>query len=216
MNKHARIIHSSIGMLLSTSWSKLESDFLNSPEKKMTEKLIDKTIRDLSTNIKKIKDLNAKKQFDIQSKIAKQGLNFIARDFLVLIRKAYGEYLPFPAISDSMIDMLNKNYTTQEELREDIAKLLMRIYFSQGRNKIYDLKKQATYNDLKCQALFDKGIFIPEAWLNQLIECLSVKSAKEDMKLHDLTPKWKWEKSYSFQMELYQLTNQFIQNITHG
>ncbi len=142
--------------------------------------------------------------------------NEIKEAFIKVIKEAYKIYFIAPAIKESVKDFLDKDFTSIDELKEDMSKILFRIYFSEGKDKVYDYNDKLKYDDAKCQALFDNGIFIPEEWLHQLVRCLVIKSAEEDMKLHNLTPEWLWSKCFRLLMELYQLTNQSINTIRNG
>ncbi|CAN5448308.1 hypothetical protein BH10BAC1_BH10BAC1_05940 [soil metagenome] len=140
----------------------------------------------------------------------------IVQSFTGAVKKAYPLHTHTIAISKVLEEFNAKTFLSVDELKEDMAKILFRIYFSEGKDKVYDFNKKNYYNDLKCQILFDNGIFIPEEWLHQLIRCLILRSAEEDMILHNLTPEWLWSKCFRLLMELYQLTNQSINTIRNG
>jgi len=140
----------------------------------------------------------------------------IVQSFTAVVKKAYPLHTHTYSIGKALEEFKTKTFLSVDELKEDIAKILFRIYFSEGIDKVYDIKKKNYYNDKKCQSLFDNGIFIPEEWLHQLIRCLVLRSAEEDMKLHDLTPEWLWSRCFRLLMELYQLTNQSINTIRNG
>jgi hypothetical protein len=137
----------------------------------------------------------------------------VAINFLELFYNSYSIYFISESIRKAVKEMYQKQYETTDELEGDIAKLLFRVFFSEGKDKVYDYNKLEFYNDKKCQALFDNGIYFPKEWLEQLVKCLVIKSPKEDMLLHNLTPEWMWAKVFKLLMELYQLTKL---NIQHG
>lgn len=165
---------------------------------------------------------NHQKQIEALSRIKEVELRFvkkpnivheIAVNFLELFYNAYSIYFISESIKQAVKEIYNKEYETKDELEEDIAKLLLRVFFSEGKDKVYDYIKPEFYNDQKCQALFNNGIYIPKEWLEQLVKCLVIQSPKEDMRLHNLTPEWMWAKVFKLLMELYQLTKL---NIHHG
>ena len=134
----------------------------------------------------------------------------IIQNFSIAIHKAYPFIKSSPAMASVMNDLKRKTYKNMEELREDLSKILFRIYFSEGEYKVYDFYKKEYYDDKKCQALYDSGIYISKEWLDQLMKCLFVKKAGEDMALHNLTPDWLWSHCFRLLIELYELTKQSI------
>lgn len=136
--------------------------------------------------------------------------NEVAKTFAQLLKEAYSVYFIAPAIKESMNDFIKKEFESMEELNSDIAKLLFRIFYSDGSYKVYDYNNKNYYNDINCQRLFDRGIYIPEEWLHQLVKCIVVQSPDEDLKLHKLTPDWMWDKCFRLLSEMYLLTKQTI------
>lgn len=174
-------------------------------------------LKDIDSQItnhqKKIDTLNRIKAVELQFVKKPNIVHEIAVNFLELFYNAYSMCFISDSIKQAVKDIYNKEYETTDELEEDIAKLLFRVFFSQGEDKVYDYNKPEFYNDKKCQVLFDNGIYIPKEWLEQLVKCLVIQSPKEDMLLHNLTPEWMWAKVFRLLMELYQLTKL---NIQHG
>jgi hypothetical protein len=136
----------------------------------------------------------------------------LAVSFIKIIKKAHAVYFIAPAIQEAVEELYLKEFKNIDELKEDIAKLLFRIYFSQGEHKVYDYDDKKIYNDKNCQLLFDKGVCVSDEWLNQLISCLILRSTKEDKKLMLLTPDWLWVKGYNIFFELIQLNNSTTKN----
>ena len=132
----------------------------------------------------------------------------IIQNFIHIINKAYPVTMTAPSMVVAMNDLKIKKHKSMDELRDDISKILFRIYFSEGIDKVYDFYKKESYDDKKCQALFDNGIYLPEEWLEQLMRCLFIKKAEEDMILHNLTPEWLWSHCFRLLIELYELTKQ--------
>lgn len=135
--------------------------------------------------------------------ILKMLQKMIIQNFIHIINKAYPVIMTSPAMVSVMNNLKWKNHKSMEALREDISKILFRIYFSEGADKVYDFYKKEYYDDRKCQALFDNGIYLPEEWLNQFMKCLFIRRAEEDMILHNLTPDWLWSHCFRLLIELY-------------
>ncbi len=134
------------------------------------------------------------------------------RLFPRLIQKCYPEQAQSVVIQKALKQLNELDFKSVEELKDFIAKVLFCIYFSKGKDRVFDLNDANFYDDEVCQKLFDQEIFIPEQWLEQFILCLNVKDAKEDMILHNLTPEWLWPRVFPMLMELYQLTQESIKN----
>jgi len=139
-----------------------------------------------------------------------ENLHIVPSLFKLLIHKCYPKEANSPLMEKALKGVHKREFKNIEELRDFIAAILFSIYFSEGKDKVFDLENPDFYDDEKCQALFDQEIYIPENWLDQLIRCLVMQDAKEDMILHNLTPEWMWPKCFKLLLELYSMTKESI------
>jgi hypothetical protein len=168
----------------------------------------EKGFLDIKINLleKELKQMMKAREIEVRKIESINPFHPIIESVIEIFNKTYPLAFRSPAIQECMNDLYFKETKSLEELKEDISKILFRIYFSKGDDKVYDCINRDYYDDTKCQALFDNGIFIPEEWLHQFIRCLFMHSASEDMLLHNLTPEWLWPRCFPLLMELYQLT----------
>lgn len=132
--------------------------------------------------------------------------------FKLLIHKCYPKEASTPLMDNVLKEIPERKFDSITELQDFIAAVLFAIYFSKGEDKVFDLQNPDFYDDEKCQALFDQEIYIPENWLDQFIRCLVMQNANEDMILHNLTPEWLWPRCFTLLIELYNMTQEAINN----
>lgn len=137
-------------------------------------------------------------------------INETIKQFQTILPKAYPQLSNNPVAKEMLENLHLANYESFDDLMELIAEILVRIYFSEGEDKVFDVKDASFFDRKKYQSLAAQGIFIPEEWLEQLVRCLSAKSANEDMLLHNLTPEWLWPRAFRLMLELYKLTEESI------
>lgn len=143
-------------------------------------------------------------------------INETIKQFQLILPKAHPEISDNTVAKEMLEELHIANFDTFNELMEMMAEILFRIYFSEGKDKIFDCKDKDYFDRKKCQALAANGIFITEKWMGQLVRCLNAKNAEEDMILHNLTPEWLWPRCFKMLLELYKLTQEAINKTEHG
>lgn len=188
--------------------SHTNSDIKNERKAYLEKAISEKGFLDMKISLleKELKQVTKARDLEVRKIESVNPFHPIIESVIDILNKTYPSAFRSPAIQECMNDLYFKEFKSFEELKEDIAKILFRIYFSKGADKVYDSLNKDYYDDIKCQALFDNGIYIPEEWLHQFIRCLCLRSSNEDMVLHNLTPEWLWPRCFSLLMELYTKT----------
>lgn len=143
-------------------------------------------------------------------------INETIKQFQLIIPKAHPEIKDNPVAKELLEGLHIANFKSFNELMELMAEILFRIYFSEGKDKVFDCKDASYFDRKRCQVLAANGIFITEKWMGQLVRCLNAKNAEEDMILHNLTPEWLWPKCFKMLLELYKLTQEAINKTENG
>ncbi len=134
----------------------------------------------------------------------------IVDDFCSVISKAYPE--PFKKLSNAglITKLYQKEYETFSAFKKDLAEILYRIFFSEGKDKLYDFKDVSFLNQKHQDKLFQQGIYISDAWIHQFIACLSEKALVKNIVLQQLTPEWLWTRTLRLFIHLSELTRQAL------
>lgn len=134
----------------------------------------------------------------------------IVNDFSAVISKTYTE--PFKKLSSTgLINKLyQKEYETLSEFKTDLTEILYRIFFSEGKDKIYDFNDLTFLNQKHKDKLIQQGIYISNAWISQFITCLSEKALVKNILLQQLTPEWLWSRTLRLFINLSELTRQAL------
>lgn len=134
----------------------------------------------------------------------------IVNDFSAVISKTYPEAYK-KLISTGLINKLyQKEYETLSEFKTDLTEILYRIFFSEGKDKIYDFTDLTFLNQKHKDKLIQQGIYISNAWISQFIKCLSEKALVKNILLQQITPEWLWSRTLRLFIYLSELTRQAL------
>lgn len=134
--------------------------------------------------------------------------HLVADDIQRIISKAYHEAYTKLSSTGLFNQLYQKEYETFTDFKIDLKEIFTRIFFSEGKDKIYDFKKLDFFNQKHQAKLEQQAISISDAWLNQLVACLRSKSLAKNIILQQLTPEWLFSRTLRLFVYLSELTRE--------
>lgn len=160
--------------------------------------------------------LNQKlKTLEEQSKVLNL-MNETIAHFSFIAPLAFPQIAKMPVVKFLIDELSNRNYDSYIEFEENLSEILYRIFFSEGKDKVFDIEDIEYFNEEKFNALKDQGIRIPRQWLDHLILCFGNKDMQDVIDLHFMTPKWMWPKFEYFFTAIISSTIEFIKSKENG
>jgi hypothetical protein len=132
--------------------------------------------------------------------------HLIVDDIQVIISKAYPEAYKKLSETGILNQFYQKEYETFASFKSDIEELFYRIFFSEGKDKIYDFKDLSFCNQKHKTKLAQQDILISGAWISQLVACLDSKSLSKNITLQQVTSEWLFSKTLRLFIALSELT----------
>ncbi len=153
--------------------------------------------------------LAKQEQVNIRSKsIRLYEYHLVADDVQQIIFNAYPE--AYKKLSDTGLfnQLYQKEYETFADFKIDLTGIFYRIFFSEGKDKIYDFNDLSFFNHKHQLKLVRQDICISDAWINQLVACLTSKSMAKNIALQQLTPEWLFARTLRLFVYLSKLTRE--------
>jgi hypothetical protein len=110
-------------------------------------------------------------------------LEEVVLHFPEVIRRAFPKEANSEVIKDLLNELKLSNFETCAELQSHLFGILMRICFSKGEYKVFDLKNESYFDREVIDEVFANDLEFNDEWLDQLMYCLYAKSHPENLKL---------------------------------